>query len=123
MLNCKRLPVKRVYDCEELDYMLEAVEAVDDFVLNIYALAELRCALKNMMNEKTSSNQKEFSHRQKKINEQYIQQLLTFIPTDPFDGPARNIMSRLEISSKIIDGLLAVKETSFRTCQKPSYFP
>ena len=123
MLNCKRLPVKRIYDCDELDNMLEAVEAVDAFVLNIHALAELQCALKKRMNVKTSSNHKESSHRQKKMNEQYIEQLLTSIPTDPFHGPARNIMSGLEMSSKIIDGLLAVKETSFRTCQKPSHFP
>ena len=45
------------------------------------------------------------------MHEQYIQQLLTTIPNDPFHGPARNIMSGLEISSKIIDGLLAAEET------------
>ena len=38
--------------------------------------------------------------------EQYIQQLLTIIPTDPY------IMSGLKSISKIIDGLLAAKETS-----------
>ena len=43
--------------------------------------------------------------------EQYIQQLLTALPTDSFPGHARNIMSSLEISSKIIDSLLAAKET------------
>ena len=43
--------------------------------------------------------------------EQYIQKLLTAIPTDSFPGHARNIMSSLEISSKIIDSLLAAKET------------
>ena len=40
-----------------------------------------------------------------------IQKLLTTIPINPFHGPARNIMSGLEISSKIIEGLLAAKET------------
>ena len=45
------------------------------------------------------------------MHEKYIQQLLTTIPTDPFHGPARNIMNGLEISSKIIDGQLAAKET------------
>ena len=45
------------------------------------------------------------------MHEQYIQQLLTTIPIDPFHSPARNIMSSLEISSKIIDGLLAASET------------
>ena len=29
-----------------------------------------------------------FSHGQKKMHEQYIQQLLTTIATDPFHGPA-----------------------------------
>ena len=46
------------------------------------------------------------------MHEQYIQQLLTTIPIDPFHSPARNIMSGLEISSEIIDGLLAARETS-----------
>ena len=45
------------------------------------------------------------------MHEQYIQQLLTIIPADSFHGPARNTMSGLKISSKIIDGLLAAKET------------
>ena len=40
-----------------------------------------------------------------------IQKLLTTIPINPFHGPARNITSGLEISSKIIEGLLAAKET------------
>ena len=43
--------------------------------------------------------------------EQYIQQLLTAIPANPFHGPARNMISDLEISSKIIHGLLAANET------------
>ena len=73
-------------------------------------MAKLRRALKNRMNVKTSSNHKEFSHGQKKLHEQYIQQLLTTIPTDPFHGPARNIMGGVEISSKIIVGLLTAKE-------------
>ena len=47
----------------------------------------------------------------KKMLEQYIQQLLTTIQIDPFYGPARNVRSGLEISSKIINGLLAAKET------------
>ena len=72
-------------------------------------LAKLRRALKNRMNVKTSDNHKEFSHRQKKYMN--IQQLLTTIPNNPFHGPAQNILSGLEISSKIIDGLLAAKET------------
>ena len=42
---------------------------------------------------------------------QCIQQLLTIIPVDLFHGPAQNIIRGLEISSKIIDGLLAAKET------------
>ena len=86
-----------------------SAEAVDGFILNTHALTKLRRALKNRMNVKTSSSHKEFSHRQKKMHEQYIQQLLTIIPTDPFCGPARNIMSGLEISSKITNGLLAGK--------------
>ena len=45
------------------------------------------------------------------MHEQYIEQLVTTIPTDPFHDPARNIMSGLEIDSKIIDGLLAAKQT------------
>ena len=43
------------------------------------------------------------------MHEQYIQQLLTTITTDLFH--ARNIMGGLEISSKIIHGLLAAKKT------------
>ena len=88
-----------------------SVKAVDDFILNTHALAKLRRALKNRMNVKTSSNHEEFSHGRKKMHEQYIQQLLRTIPIDPFRGAAQNIMSGLEISSKIIDGLLAPKET------------
>ena len=87
------------------------LETVDDFILNTHALAKLRRALKNSMNVKTSSNYREFSHGQKERHEQYIQQLLTTISTDPFHDPSRNIMSGLEISSKIIYGLLAAKET------------
>ena len=85
--------------------------------LNTHALTKLWRALKNRMNVKTSSNHKEFSHEQQqqkkkcKNNEKYIQQLLTAIPIDTFHGPARNIMNALGISSKIIDGLLASKET------------
>ena len=45
------------------------------------------------------------------MHEQLIKQLLTTIPTDPFHDPARNIMSGLEISSKVIYGLLVAKET------------
>ena len=40
-----------------------------------------------------------------------IQQLLTTIPTTLFHGPVQNIMSGLEISAKIIDGLLTAKGT------------
>ena len=76
------------------------LETVDDFILNTHALAKLRRALKNSMNVKTSSNYREFSHGQKERHEQYIQQLLTTISTDPFHDPSRNIMSGLEISSK-----------------------
>ena len=76
-----------------------SVEAVDDFILKTHTFAKLRHALKNRMNIKISSNYKEFSHEQKKMHEQYIQQLLINIPIDPFHGPARNIMSGLEISS------------------------
>ena len=60
------------------------LETVDDFILNTHALAKLRRALKNSMNVKTSSNHREFSHGQKERHEQYIQQLLTTISTDPF---------------------------------------
>ena len=88
-----------------------SVQAADDFILNVHTLAKPWRALKNRMKLKTSCNHKEFSHGQKKMIEQYIQQLLTAIPTDSFPGHARNIMSSLEISSKIIDSLLAAKET------------
>ena len=88
-----------------------SVEDADDFILNTHSLAKLRRALKNRMNVKISSNHKEFSQGPKKMHEQYIQQLLTTIPTDLFHALARNIMSGLEISSKIIYGLLAAKET------------
>ena len=40
-----------------------------------------------------------------------VQQLLTTIPTDLFHGPVQNIISGLEIDSKVIDGLLTAKET------------
>ena len=45
------------------------------------------------------------------MREQYIQQLLTTMPIDPFHGPAQNMMSGLDISSKIIDDLLLTNET------------
>ena len=45
------------------------------------------------------------------MRERYIQQLLTTIPIDSFHGPAQNMMSGLEISSKIIDDLLVTNET------------
>ena len=63
------------------------------------------------MKVKTSDNHKGFSHGQKKIYERFIQQLLTAIPTVLFHGSARNLMIGSEISSKIIDALLAAKET------------
>ena len=87
------------------------VEAIDDFILNTHAFTKLRRALKNRMNVKTSSNYKEFSHGQKKMHEQYIQQLLITISNSPFHGSARNLMISLNISFKIIDDLLAAKET------------
>lgn len=43
------------------------------------------------------------------MHEQYIKQLFTTISTSLFYGPAQNIMSGLEISPKIADGLLAAK--------------
>ena len=46
-----------------------------------------------------------------KMHEHCMQQLLTNIPINWFLGPARNIMGGLEITFKIIDGLLAAKET------------
>ena len=94
----------------------KSLETVDDFKLNTHVSAKLRRAQKNRMNVKTSDNHKEFWHGQKKkkkeIREQEIQQLLTTIQINSFHGPARNTMSSLEISSKIIDSLLAAKETS-----------
>ena len=69
-----------------------SIETLDNFFFNTHALEKLWRALKNRMNVKTSSNHKEFSRAQKKVLEHYIQQLLTTIPTDPFYGPARNIM-------------------------------
>ena len=71
------------------------VEAVDGFILNKHTLGKLWRALKKKVNVKASNNHKEFSRRQKKIHEQYIQQLLGTIPVDPFDGPAQSIMSDL----------------------------
>ena len=67
----------------------------------------------------------------KKIREKYIQQLLTTIPIDPFHGPAQNMMSSLEISSKIIDDLLVTNETGtarktifyFSKCSEKMVFP
>ena len=67
----------------------------------------------------------------KKIREKYIQQLLTTIPIDPFHGPAQNMMSSLEISSKIIDDLLVTNETGtarktifyFSKCFEKMVFP
>ena len=86
-----------------------SVETVDDFIFNSHALAKLWRALKNRMNVKTSSNHKKFSTGRKKCMS--IQQLLTTIPTNLFHGPVQNIMSGLEISAKIIDGLLTAKGT------------
>ena len=85
-------------------------ETVDDFVLNTHSIAKLRRALKNKMNMKTSSQHKEFSHGQKKLHEQYVTQLLSNIHTDPFHGTARNLVSGLEIKSKLIDSLLGANE-------------
>ena len=51
-----------------------SVQAADDFILNIHTLAKPWRALKNRMKLKTSCNHKEFSHGQKKMIEQYIQQ-------------------------------------------------
>ena len=87
------------------------VEAINDFILNTHAFTKLRRPLNNRMNVKTSSNYKEFSHGQKKMHEQYIQQLLITISSNPFHGSARNLMSSLNISFKIIDDLLAAKGT------------
>ena len=83
-----------------------SAEAVDDFVLNTHSIAKLRRALKHKMNMKTSSQHKEFSPGQMKLHEQYVNQLISNIQTDPFTGPARNMISGLEITTKIIDSLL-----------------
>ena len=45
------------------------------------------------------------------MHEQYIQQLVTAIPINPFHGPAQNIMNCFNVSTKIIDDLLAAKKT------------
>ena len=87
------------------------MEVVDDFILNTHVLAKLMHTPKNKNHVKTANIHKEFSHWQKKMHAQYIQQPLTNIPSNPFHGPAWNTMSCLEISSKIINGLLAPKET------------
>ena len=86
-------------------------EAVDDFVLNTHSLAKLRRALKDKMNMKTSSQHKEFSQGQKRLHEQYIMQLINNIHSDPFHGLARNMISGLEITPKIIDSLLGATAT------------
>ena len=69
-------------------------EAVDNFVMNTHALAKLRLALKEKMDLKTSCLHKEFTHGQMKLHENYIQNLLASLHTDPFHGPARNIISQ-----------------------------
>ena len=83
-----------------------SVEAVDDFILKTRALEKPLGALKSRMDVKTSCNHKEFSHGPKKMHEQYIQQFLTTIQTNPFHGPAQNVMSSVEISSNIINDLI-----------------
>ena len=94
-------------------------EAVDDFVLNTHSLAKLRRALKNKMNIKTSNAHKEFSYGQKKLHEQYIKCLISNIHTDPFHGCARNIISGVEVSPKIIESLLG--STAIGEAQKKEF--
>ena len=43
-------------------------------------------------------------------DEHYIQNLLLTLHIDPFHDPARNIINGLELTSKIIDGLLSAKD-------------
>ena len=88
-----------------------SVEAVGDFVLNTHVIAKLRRTLKNKMHLKTSCLHKECSQGQRKLHEHYIQNLLlTLLHIDPFHGPARNIINGLELTFKIIDGLLSAKD-------------
>ena len=62
------------------------------------------------MHLKTSCLHKEFSPGQWKLHEHYIQNLLLTLHIDPSHGPARNIINGLELTSKIIDGLLSAKD-------------
>ena len=45
-----------------------------------------------------------------KLHGNYIQNLLASLHTDPLHGPARNIFSGLEISTKLADNLLSAKD-------------
>ena len=77
-------------------------EAVNNFVMNTHVLAKLRRALKEKMDLNTSCLHKEFTHGQMKLHENYIQNLLASLHTDPLHGPARNIFSGYLINLLII---------------------
>ena len=93
-------------------------EAVDNFVMNTHVLAKLRRALKEKMDLKTSCVHKEFAHGQMKLHENYIQNLLASLHTDPFHGTARSIISGLEISNKLVDNLLSAKDVGEKTFRR-----
>ena len=80
----------------------------EDFILNSHMLAKLKKELKNKMNLKTDSNQKESTSRKMKKHEEQIAELIGSLIdyVDPFHGATRNMATDVELLSNITNGLL-----------------
>ena len=80
----------------------------ENFILNSHVLAKLKKELKNKMNLKTDSNQKESISRKMKKHEEQIAELIGSLIdyVDPFHGATRNMATDVELLSNITNGLL-----------------
>ena len=80
----------------------------ENFILNSHMLAKLKKELKNKMNLKTDSNQKESTSRKMKKHEEEIAELIGSLIdyVDPFHGATRNMVTDVELLSNITNGLL-----------------
>ena len=86
-----------------------SVEAMDGFILNTHAVAKLQRTLKNKMNVKTSTNHKEFSHWQKKM--QKVKNRVTSHNTSFFET-IKSVITYKEEKKKTLKTISVPKEVS-----------
>ena len=86
-------------------------ENVDEFYKNSHKLAKLRRHVKDRFLIKTSSGHNETSSGAKARHEKQVSSLIEKLQTyhTPFEGPARNISTGIELDTAIVQGLIGVR--------------